>query len=137
MREPEFKILALHSDRERAERALRDHFGLDTMDRAAFELPAANEFEPPMDSGTEPQELIPEDWDPEEATAEIWSLDDERFGLKLRDCLRENSIPSRCVFNDPGNSYVYVRPEDESRAREILREITEGKPLSLYPIPET
>ena len=48
----------------------------------------------------------------------------------LRDCLRENSIPSRVVLNDPGKSYVYVRPEDESRAREILREITEGTPLT-------
>ena len=77
-----------------------------------------------------PQKEIPENWDESEANLEIWTGADEQFAFSLRVCLRENAIPSRIVLLDPGNATLSVRPEDESRAREILREITEGTPLT-------
>ncbi|MCL5286716.1 MAG: hypothetical protein M1453_01800 [Acidobacteria bacterium] len=77
-----------------------------------------------------PQKEIPENWDESEAKLEIWTGADEQFAFSLRICLRENAIPSRLVLLDPGNATLFVRPEDETRAREILREITEGTPLT-------
>ena len=42
--------------------------------------------------------------------------------------LKENLIPFRSVVADDGVRKFFVRREDESRAREILREIEDGMP---------
>jgi hypothetical protein len=68
-------------------------------------------------------------WYPEDATVEIWSEStaDESSTVEL--CLKENYIHFRSDRQDDGSVKVFVMSEDESRARQIVREILEGPPL--------
>ncbi len=63
----------------------------------------------------------------EEPTWEVWAGADEGFARFLKDALRENEILSR-EQPSSGESRVFVRPSDASRAKEILRELVEGAP---------
>jgi hypothetical protein len=68
-------------------------------------------------------------WYPEDATVEIWSEStaDESSTVEL--CLKENYIHFRSDRQDDGSVRVFVMPEDEGRARQVVREILEGPPL--------
>ena len=69
---------------------------------------------------------MPYDWDPKEATSEVWSGEDESMAEYLASALRENGIPSR-IPDEPGHRVrLCVRPGDFTRARDIAREIAEG-----------
>jgi hypothetical protein len=69
---------------------------------------------------------LPYDWDSKEATYEAWAGDDEPMAEYLASALRENGIPSR-IPDEPGHRVrLCVRPEDLTRARDIVREITDG-----------
>jgi hypothetical protein len=63
----------------------------------------------------------------ENATVSVWAGDDPRTIEFLTAALRENEIPIRTV-NDGELTIVYVPPSSAPRAREIVREITEGVP---------
>jgi hypothetical protein len=71
-------------------------------------------------------------WYPEDATVEVWSGDDSKGasdkGWIIELALNENHIRSRSDLLDDGTRHFFVRPEDESRAREIVREIVEAAP---------
>lgn len=77
-----------------------------------------------------PEHDLPIDWDPADATTEVWTGDDASFARTLRTCLRENGVPTRTVDDDPGRIHIFVRPEEADHAGKILREITEGTPLT-------
>ena len=66
-------------------------------------------------------------WYPEDATAKIWSQSGDDISSGVVMALKENLIHCRLDRRD-GFSNVFVLPEDEPRAREIVREITEGEP---------
>jgi hypothetical protein len=69
----------------------------------------------------------PEGWHPEEATVEIWSAESAEPMDMLGSSLRENQIHYR--FTQTGGKHkLFILPEDEKRAREIVREIVEGVP---------
>ena len=68
-------------------------------------------------------------WYPEDATVEIWSQDGDDFSSGIELSLDANCIHCRCDSDKPGTKKIFVRPEDESFAREIVREIIEGTPL--------
>jgi hypothetical protein len=71
---------------------------------------------------------LPYDWDPKAATSEAWAGEDETMAEYLASALRENGIPSR-IPDEPGHRVrLCVRPEDLTRARDIVREITDGAP---------
>jgi hypothetical protein len=73
-------------------------------------------------------QTLPYDWDPNEATSEIWAGEDEPMAEYLASALSENGIPNR-IPNEPGNRVrLCVRPGDVTRAREIIREVTGGMP---------
>ena len=73
-----------------------------------------------------PKRTLPSDWDSNEATSEAWAGEDEAMAEYLASALRENGIPSR-IPDEPGHRVrLCVRPADQARAREIIREITEG-----------
>jgi hypothetical protein len=77
-------------------------------------------------TGIAPKRTLPSDWDSNEATSEAWAGEDEAMAEYLASALRENGIPSR-IPDEPGHRVrLCVRPEDQTRAREIVREITEG-----------
>lgn len=69
----------------------------------------------------------PENWYAEDATVEVWSSEQLRPGDTIELSLRENQIHAR--FDRRRGQYaIFVMPEEERRAREIVREIVEGAP---------
>jgi hypothetical protein len=65
--------------------------------------------------------------DPADAAIEVWRGEDADTRGMLEMSLRENDIFARCEERG-GAAEVYVLPDDEGRAKEIVREILEGKP---------
>ncbi|HWF12952.1 MAG TPA: hypothetical protein VG272_04390 [Candidatus Acidoferrales bacterium] len=66
---------------------------------------------------------LPHSWNASEATAEVWSGEDESMAEYLASALRENGIPSR-IPDEPGHrARLCVRAQDVTRARQIAREI--------------
>jgi hypothetical protein len=98
------------------------------------------EEEPESVAAAAPEELeageqaenIPTDWDPtkwnsEEATAQVWLGEQSYPGEMIEMALRENQIHAR-FDKAKGRNIMFVLPEDEIRAREIVREVVEGAP---------
>ncbi len=117
---PGFEIRVHSSDLERA--------------TGALDWVESKESASVVSSGSSMQELdrldlkrpLPYDWDPKEATSEVWSGEDESMAEYLASALRENGIPSR-IPDEPGHrARLCVRPADLTRTRDIAREITEG-----------
>jgi hypothetical protein len=71
----------------------------------------------------------PEPESAQEATCEVWVGEDRGIADFMEAALRENEIPFRVEASGQGET-LYVRPVDEARAREILREISEASPLT-------
>jgi hypothetical protein len=69
----------------------------------------------------------PGDWYPEDATLEIWAGEHVEMGELLAASLGENQILAR-VAEATGAYRLFVMPVDETRAREIVREVIEGVP---------
>lgn len=67
------------------------------------------------------------DWYPEDATLSVWSNESGEFSEFLVAALHENGIPCRLEKNG-SRAELYVLPDYEKRAREIVREVVEGKP---------
>jgi hypothetical protein len=67
------------------------------------------------------------DWFPEDATKKVWSSREGEPGDFLVAALHENGIHCRLDKNERLEE-LFVLPEDETRAREIVREVVEGKP---------
>jgi hypothetical protein len=69
----------------------------------------------------------PENWDPEDAGAEVWSGESAELADMLCSSMGENQIRFREV-QGVGKHRLFVLPVDEMRAREIVREVVEGVP---------
>jgi hypothetical protein len=77
-----------------------------------------------------------EDWYAEDATAEVWTQSagpkGNPLGLDATSMvelsLRENFIHFRSDRDEKGVCRIFVMPEDEARAREIVREIEDSSP---------
>lgn len=67
-------------------------------------------------------------WSLESATSEVWTLRAADNSSVVELSLRENLIHFRSEFQEDGACKIFVRPEDEPAAREIIREIVEGAP---------
>jgi len=66
-------------------------------------------------------------WYLEDATVKVWETENGEPSDFLVASLHENGIRCR-VDRNGGRTEVAVLPEDEIRAREIVREVVEGKP---------
>lgn len=84
-----------------------------------MELPETAEFVP--NTSASPEKIQ------EEPTVKLWTAEDEPFANFLEAALSENDIRFR-IETDGGAKQFYVCPSDESRAREIIREIVESTP---------
>ncbi|HWF37190.1 MAG TPA: hypothetical protein VG322_01640 [Candidatus Acidoferrales bacterium] len=73
-----------------------------------------------------PADDIVEDYDPEQATAEVWSGSDLEIKEMLVASLRENGIG--CALEVNGAFRIRVMPSDADRAREIVREVINASP---------
>jgi hypothetical protein len=68
-----------------------------------------------------------EDFDPRDATAQVWSGDDREMAQYFKTCLREVGINCTIADNN-GKRSVMVQPADDQRAKEIVREIIDQSP---------
>ena len=68
------------------------------------------------------------DWYPEDATIEMTTNSGRAWSSLIISSLRENFIRCRERSGPDGSKRVFVLPEDELRARQIVREIEEGRP---------
>ena len=68
-------------------------------------------------------------WYPEDATIEVWRQEGDDLSSGIQHALDANRIHCRCDSDARGGKKIFVRPEDESFSREIVREIVEGTPL--------
>jgi hypothetical protein len=80
-----------------------------------------------LEDASEAVPMLPFDWDPGEATSEIWSGEDESMAEYIASALAENGVPCR-IPDEPGHRFrLYVCPGDVTRAKQIVREVAEGK----------
>lgn len=97
------------------------------MDRESELAEDEGELQESPNAEPEPAQELPEHWDPRAATVKVWSGDEEPKAQFILDALLEDGIPAR-IDNDRFAQGILVRPQDESRAREIVREVLEGAP---------
>ncbi len=116
---PGYEVRVLGSDVQAAKRVLI------ALEKKADEQPAGGQKANEPETAESEDREVPEDWDPDRATAEVWIGEDPDLAQFLADTLRENGIGSRTDSN-PGRLGVVVHPEDSDRAREIIREVLEG-----------
>lgn len=114
--------LAQDSNRRAAEQALEDEREeADAEDEIPLPESSAD------DDGSEAPDNIVSKFNPEDATAEVWSGEQTEMAEMLPACLRENGIG--CVVDESGGgTRIRVVPDSEARAREIIREVVEGTP---------
>ena len=121
-----YEIWILRADHDSAVKILSEAFpeGAQASDDAEVEDLADSGDET---AGETPSNDLPPEIQPEDATREIWSGDDEHTAQFLSDCLR--GIGIACIVSaDDGKARVLVLPETETRAREIVHEVVDGAP---------
>jgi hypothetical protein len=121
-----FEVAVHHSDLPKAKKILERL--LSEGELADVELPAQDQApggEAPSDEARRrPQHNAVAG---EQPTVSVWAGSDPRTIEFLIAALQENEIPIRKV-NDKELTVIYVPPSNAPRAREIIREITEGIP---------
>jgi Putative prokaryotic signal transducing protein len=128
--EPTLEVWISDADRERARKILLDLEGRVDPDELTPEeieslaLPESNQ--PDREQTSDPQNLS-ENWYEDEPAVEAWNGDSEAFADSLIACLREVGIASH-KLSGAGHWRLVVRPEQESRAKEVVREVVEAKP---------
>lgn len=113
--------------REQAQKLIRHHasdFSDAEEEQRMMELPAEDDSE--VDEATDAH--LPTHWKKDDATAEVWSDNSEETASTIELALRENDIYIRTCDSANGSRSVFVRPHDENRAREIIREVLEANP---------
>ena len=140
---PAYEVGVPFSMFEQAENAVKAAYGADDVaDVGAGELKGLLPEHSPDTVRKLPETLTPspekdipgppsagerEDWFPEDATVRVWRTDSSEPGDFLVAALHENGI--RCQKDRSGlREELYVFPEDAERAREIVKEVVEGRP---------
>jgi hypothetical protein len=104
--------------------------GDDKVEDQAFEIPESSgplsESDRPEEEGRAGSYLRP--WHAENATVEVWSQVATDTPTIVELALRENLIHYRLQRAEDGTCKLFVLPEDEARAHEIVREIEKGEP---------
>jgi hypothetical protein len=91
---------------------------------AALALPESDE----PDEDDESAQDLSQEWNDEDPASEVWSGDSEVFADNLMMCLREVGIATRNL-SEEGRCRVLVRPAMEARAKKIVSEVVEARPL--------
>jgi len=140
---PSYEVGVPFSMFERAENAVKEAYGTDDVEEVGTQelkglllehhsnairkppetlTPAAEEDVPGPPSAGEGT-----GWYPEDATVKVWSSESGEPGDFLVAALHENGIRCR-ADRSRQQAELYVLPEDQDRAREIVREIVESQP---------
>jgi hypothetical protein len=126
---PDLEIAVPPSLYEKAKETIGNEDAVEPMEeaeiQAAMELPAEDGAAATKD-GDDNWDL--ENWYPEDATVEVWSESTQPLTWMIESSLRENRIHSRTDTLDDGARKIFVLPETEPRAREIIGEIVDGTP---------
>ncbi len=128
---PKTEICVPFIDEQRARKILLGFQGsldleeLTPEEIASLELPESSGDS--QNEGMTIQSELSEDWDDEEPVSEIWKGDEEHFADTLIACLRENGIASHKIA-EGNHCRLVVRPDEEVRAKEIVREVVEARP---------
>ncbi len=130
MPRPRYRVTVFQSDSENAWNRIASIPQSYAFSRSTPEQRSLENEESQIDPGAAPWPARLKKWKPKEATVEIWSGQDTAFARVILNCFAENDLPCRMHEQRPGPVHVFVRPHDADRAREILREITEGTPPS-------
>jgi len=101
------------------------HLLLDENPDEIFELPADPRLTVQDDAA---KRAYLRKFHPEDAVVEIFSENPENQSSTVKRSLQTNLIRFKAEKQEDGSLKLFVLPEDESRAREIVREIREGKP---------
>jgi hypothetical protein len=109
-----FQVSVLSSNLAAAEKILENLLGEEPVD-----------LELPTEDGASPAAEIPAHIS--QATSAVWSGNDPEGVDFLRQALKENEIPVR-VETRGQEATIFVPPEEETLASEIIREIVEGVP---------
>src|ERR1700680_3788399 len=124
--EPKLEIWVSDEDRERARRILLDLEGRVDPDELTPEeiesLALPESDSPDSDDQTSQPPASADNWDEDVPVAEIWNGDKEELADTLTACLREIGIGSRRL-SEAGHWRLVVRPEQEARAKEVVREV--------------
>ena len=125
-----FEVTVLDSDYRLAKEALG--FGEDDNETEEQDFAIAESVVPISEASSRQNQ--PEarsylgQWRPENATVEVWSQAASDTSSIVELSLTENLIHFRLNRTENGTKKFVVLPEDEYRAREILREIQDGDP---------
>src|SRR6266566_3474360 len=126
---PKMEIWVSSVDKDRAKKALIDFQGLtdpeDLTDEEIERLALPEKEDADQDESVSPVNEPTEDWDNDEPASEIWNGAVEYLADTLVACLRENGIASH-KLTEESRWRLVVRPEQEARAKEIVREVVEA-----------
>ena len=111
-----FEIAVPSHDLTAAQQILEKLLAQEPEDLEIPEQPLAAEKELPLTNSTETH-----------PTVEVWTGADDKLAEFLTAALQENEIPMH-LETPEGQTHIYVSATNESRAREIVREITEAAP---------
>jgi hypothetical protein len=123
---PPGSICVPRSQFELAQKVFLEEFGSEDEWNSAIESGALTLAENYVPAESK-KKWDPDLWYPDDATAEIWVADPPNLEEIVELSLRENQIHTRWEDRDK-KSVLFVQPEDEARAREILRQIVESSP---------
>lgn len=137
---PEFEVYVpvglMSSAREALHQANLDEDDSEELaESGTLEIPA--EEGPPDDDDEDEERGDFQELDPQDATVEIWSGQDFDMAAMVASSLRENHIPYRSdsditepkrASNETPATRLLVFPEDEKRAKAIVREIVDAMP---------
>lgn len=111
-----FEVAVLSADMTAAKQILEKLLSQEPQDLELPEQPFAPSAERPLTEETESQPKV-----------EIWNDGDDKTAEFLTAALQENEIPMH-IETPNGQTRIYVSAANEERAREIVREITLGRP---------
>jgi hypothetical protein len=118
---------------EKAELAIKEAFGADqeTGEGTVPLLPAPDRDPADFEKGLRDAIQDANEWlgprYPEDATVEVWSGEETDAREMIEMSLREHDVMTRSE-EEAGRVKVFVLPEHEEKAREIVREVMQGEP---------
>jgi hypothetical protein len=135
--QPAFEVFVPADVADTARKAIKE---IDRADEEAARLSESGTPESPGEEGrseADDEDGGTLDLDPENATVEVWSGKDVRTAAMIASSLRENQILCRSepVIANPRSApdevsptKLFVFPQDQRRAKEIVREIIDAVP---------
>ncbi|HEY2352686.1 MAG TPA: hypothetical protein VGH83_09250 [Candidatus Acidoferrum sp.] len=111
-----FEVAVLSTDYPAAKELLEKLLASEPED---LELPAQPEVVDPAAKSSKANQA--------QANLQVWKGTDAKLARFLTSALSENNLVAR-VASEGGSTAIYVAPGNEARAREIVREVTQGAP---------